>query len=45
MSQGAEPYERRLPLATAILSDVALSLLMWNVALRLALLVGRWAAL
>jgi hypothetical protein len=36
--------EQRLPLSTAILSNVALGLLMWNLALRLALVVGRWAA-
>jgi hypothetical protein len=34
----------KLPLSTAMLSNVALALLMWNLGLRLALLVGRWAA-
>ena len=36
---------QRLPLSTAILSNVALVLLMWNLALRLALVVGGWASL
>ncbi|MBV8121914.1 MAG: hypothetical protein JO081_18475 [Alphaproteobacteria bacterium] len=36
--------EQKLPLSTAILSNIALGLLMWNIALRLALLVGRWAS-
>ena len=40
----SQPLEERLPLSTAILSNVALVLVMWNVTLRLALLVGRWAA-
>ena len=35
--------EQKLPLSTAILSNVALVLLMWNLALRLALVVGSWA--
>ena len=35
--------EQKLPLSTAILSNVALVLLMWNLALRLALIVGSWA--
>ncbi len=38
------PLEGKLPLSTAILSNVALVLMMWNFALRLALLLGRWAA-
>ncbi len=36
--------EQKLPLSTAILSHIALGLLMWNLALRLALLLGSWAA-
>ncbi len=36
--------EQKLPLSTAILSNVALVLLMWNLALRLALVVGNWAS-
>jgi hypothetical protein len=36
--------EQKLPLSTAILSNVALVLLMWNLALRLALVVGTWAS-
>jgi hypothetical protein len=36
--------EQRLPLSTAILSNIALGLLMWNIALRLGLVIGRWAA-
>jgi hypothetical protein len=39
----ARPVEQKLPLSTAILSHIALGLLMWNLALRLALLLGRWA--
>lgn len=35
--------EDKLPLSTAILSNLALALLMWNLALRLALVVSRWA--
>ena len=35
--------DQKLPLSTAILSNVALVLLMWNLALRLALLLGSWA--
>jgi len=38
------PVEEKLPLSTAVLSNVALALLIWNMALRLALLLGRWAA-
>lgn len=34
----------RLPLSTAMLSNVALVLLMWNLALRLAVILSRWAA-
>jgi hypothetical protein len=40
----AYPVEQKLPLSTAILSNIALGLLMWNIALRLALVLGRWAA-
>ena len=36
--------EQKLPLSTAILSNVALVLLMWNLALRLALFVSGWAS-
>lgn len=36
--------EQKLAMSTAILSNVALVLLMWNLALRLALVVGRWAS-
>ncbi len=38
------PLAEKLPLSTAILSNFVLVLLMWNLALRLALLLGRWAA-
>lgn len=34
----------RLPLSTAMLSNVALVLLMWNLTLRLAVVLGRWLA-
>jgi hypothetical protein len=34
----------KLPLSTAMLSNLALALLMWNLALRVALVLGRWAA-
>ena len=37
-------FEEKLPLSTAILSNIALTLLMWNLALRLALVVGGWAS-
>jgi len=37
------PLGKKLPLSTAILSNTALVLLMWNFALRLALLLSRWA--
>ncbi len=40
----AHPVEDKLPLSTAVLSNIALVLLMWNLTLRLALLVGHWAA-
>ena len=40
----AHPVEDKLPLSTAVLSNIALVLLMWNLTLRLALLVGYWAA-
>jgi hypothetical protein len=43
MTQAVATAAQRLPLSTAILSNVALALLMWNLALRLALLVGGWA--
>jgi hypothetical protein len=36
--------EQKLPLSTAILSNAALVLLMWNLALRLALVVSNWAS-
>ena len=36
MTHGAKaPVEQRLPLGTALLSNVALSLFLWNIALRL----------
>jgi len=44
MAQAIPLGEQKLPLSTAILSNVALMLLMWNLALRLALVVGTWAA-
>ena len=34
---------QKLPWSTAILSNLALTLLMWNLALRLAVVVGDWA--
>ena len=37
--------EQKLPVSTAVLSNVVLVLLMWNLALRLALVVGSWASL
>ena len=40
----AQPVEQKLPLSTAILSNIALGLLMWNLAFRLARVFGRWAA-
>jgi hypothetical protein len=40
----AHPVEDKLPLSTAVLSNIALVLLMWNLTLRLALFVGHWAA-
>jgi hypothetical protein len=40
----AHPVEQKLPLSTAILSNIGLGLLMWNLAVRLALMLGRWAA-
>ncbi len=45
MSQAVPAVEQKLPLSTAILSNLALVLLMWNLALRLALLLGGWTAL
>ncbi len=39
----APSLEQKLPLSTAILSHIALTLLMWNLALRIALLLERWA--
>ena len=39
-----DPVEQRLPLSTAILSNIALALLMWNLVLRLVLALGRCAA-
>jgi hypothetical protein len=43
MPQAVRSSDQKLPLSTAILSNVALVLLMWNLALRLALLLGGWA--
>jgi hypothetical protein len=43
MMQAFLSAEQKLPLSTAILSNIVLVLLMWNLALRLALLVGDWA--
>lgn len=43
MPQAIRSEDQKLPLSTAILSNIALLLLMWNLALRLALLLGRWA--
>ncbi len=43
MPQAIRSADQKLPLSTAILSNIALLLLMWNLALRLALLLGRWA--
>ncbi|MGH7046932.1 MAG: hypothetical protein ACREE2_11170 [Stellaceae bacterium] len=40
MSQAERSAGPRLPLSTAILSNVALTLLMWNITLRLLLLVS-----
>lgn len=40
----ARPVEPKLPLSTAILANVALVLLMWNLTVRLALAFGRWFA-
>jgi hypothetical protein len=34
----------KLPLSTAVLSNLALVLLMWNLGLRVAVVLGRWAA-
>ncbi|HEY3909662.1 MAG TPA: hypothetical protein VGM07_07205 [Stellaceae bacterium] len=45
MSQAAGSLHRKLPWSTAILSNIALILLMWNLTLRLALLLGSWSAL
>jgi hypothetical protein len=45
MARGMESADRRLPWSTAILTDMALLLLLWNAALRLVLLIGGWAAL
>ena len=45
MVQSVRSVDRRLPPSTAILSNVALALLMWNLALRLGLIVANWAAL
>lgn len=45
MSQAVRLSDRKLPWSTAILSNLALVLLMWNVTLRLALFLGGWAAL
>ncbi len=40
--QAIRSTDQRLPLSTAILSNIVLALLMWNLALRCALLLGRW---
>jgi hypothetical protein len=40
----AHPVEDKLPLSTAALTNIALVLLMWNLTLRLAILIGAWAA-
>jgi hypothetical protein len=40
----SHPIEQKLPLSTAILTNIALALLMWNLALRLVLALGRYAA-
>jgi hypothetical protein len=40
----ADRVEPKLPLSTAVLSNVALGLLLWNLTLRLALALGQWAA-
>jgi hypothetical protein len=38
------PLAEKLPLSTAALSNIALALLLWNMTLRLALLLGDWVA-
>ena len=38
-----EAFGERLPLSTAMLSNIALALVLWNLALRLVLLIARWA--
>ncbi len=43
MLQAFPSTDQKLPLSTAILSNVALVLLMWNLALRAVLLLGGWA--
>jgi hypothetical protein len=43
MVQADRPLEQKLPWSTAILSNVALLLLMWNITLRVAVLFGSWA--
>lgn len=45
MPQAIHSAHRKLPLSTAILSNIALVLLMWNLALRLGLLLSRWVTL
>jgi hypothetical protein len=45
MWQAVPAAEHKLPLSTAILSNLALVLLLWNLALRVALLLGGWTAL
>lgn len=37
-----ETFGERLPLSTAMLSNIALALVLWNLALRLVLLIARW---
>jgi hypothetical protein len=37
-----EAFDDRLPRSTAILSNIALALVLWNLTLRFLLLVARW---
>ncbi len=43
MAQAIPLAGQKLPWSTAILSNIVLTLLMWNLALRLAMAVGDWA--
>lgn len=45
MPHAVPSSDQKLPWSTAILSNVALVLLMWNLTLRLALLLGGWTTL